>query len=390
MRLHRLYRYVGPADIATAARSRAGTRVRTTSELTAAYQRLDGRRDSLVCTYVVDAVGDLRIADRASEHVDCASGGPVMAAGELTLERDGSVSEITNLSTGFCPEVTSWPAVSHAFASVERAPSTWSYAFEFRRCGCGARVVLKDDDACPECDATLATTWNFERVSVRRGVWGEAPLGLAQWRGSLPKTPRHKHVELRGAKWRVDTIEEPAERDEDRVLALFDEAADDPGALFVVADGVGGTGGGRAMADALVDAFARERPRTVPAMHACVAALRAPGQAAFVAARLRANGSVVGIARGDTLLIACARGEWRELTEGQPRSHDARPAPFALAGCEALFACSDGLWKYVDRSVLEAMLDSDDAELPWRLVDAVRMRSGGLHDDVSAIFARRV
>lgn len=363
MRLHKLYRYVGPADIAIAARSRAGMRVGTSIELAAAYQRLGGRRDSLVCTYVVDTVGDLRVADRASEHVDCASGGPVLAAGELTLERDGSVSEISNLSTGFCPEVTSWTAVSHALASVERVPSSWSHAFEFRRCVCGARVVLKDDHACPECDATLATTWNFERGSVRCG-----------------------HV---GTQWRVDTIEEAGERDEDRVLALYDEAADDPGALFVVADGVGGTGGGRAMAEALVDAFSMERPRTVPAMNACVASLRAPGQAAFVAARVRANGSVIGIARGDTLLLVRANGAWHELSEGQPRSRDARPAPFALAGCESLFACSDGIWKYVDRSVLEAMLDSDDAELPWRLVDAVRTRSGGLHDDVSAICARR-
>lgn len=197
---------------------------------------------------------------------------------------------------------------------------------------------------------------------------------------------RNARVFLEGACWCVDVIEEASARDEDRTLALHDARA---GLLVVIADGVGGVGGGRAAAESLVDAVARERPSTVPAMQGCAAELRGPGQAAFVVARLRSNGSVVGIARGDTLLLVRAGGAWHELTEGQPRSHDVRPAPFALVGCEALFACSDGIWKYVDRRILEGMLDADDAELPWRLVDAARTRSGGLHDDVSAIFARR-
>jgi hypothetical protein len=198
---------------------------------------------------------------------------------------------------------------------------------------------------------------------------------------------RSGRVNLQDTPWRVDVIEEASSRDEDRTLALHDPRTDDAGLLVVIADGVGGVGGGREAAESLVDAVARERPSTVPAMHGCAAALRGPGLAAFVVARLRSNGSVVGIARGDTLCIARVRGEWCELTEGQPRSHD---APFALAGCDALFACSDGIWKYVDRRDLEAMLDADDAERPWRLVDAARTRSGGLHDDVSAIFARLV
>lgn len=367
MHAYPLYRYVGPSELAVAARSRSGARIESVAELVQTYRQLGGRRDALVCTYVVDDLGVLRIADRASEHVDCANGGPVLAAGELALEKDGTISAVTNLSTGFCPSEASWAAVAHALRSTGQTLDGFSHAFEFRRCACGARVVVKDDDTCPECDRVLPTSWNFESTSVQRA-----------------------HVLLEDAGWRVDVIEEASTRDEDRTLALHDPRTDDVGLLVVIADGVGGVGGGRAAAESLVDAVARDRPSTVPAMHGCVAALRGPGLAAFVVARLRSNGSVVGIARGDTLCIARARGEWRELTEGQPRSHDARPAPFALAGCDALFACSDGIWKYVDRRALEAMLDADDAELPWRLVDAVRTRSGGLHDDVSAIFARLV
>jgi hypothetical protein len=361
-----LYRYVGPRELAVAARGRSGARIGSRADLVEAHRRLGGRREALVCTYVVDDLGVLRIADRASEHVDCASGGPVLAAGELTIEPDGTISATTNLSTGFCPPASSWAALDHALRATGQALDGWSHAFEFRRCACGARVVVKDDETCPECDRVLPTDWSFERASVQRG-----------------------RVFLEDACWRVDVIEEASSRGQDRTLALHDPRTGDAGLLVVIADGVGGVGGGREAAESLVDAVGRDRPSTVPAMQACAAVLRGPGQAAFVVARLRSNGSVVGVARGDTLLLAHAGGGWHELTEGQPRSHDARPAPFALAGCDALFACSDGIWKYVDRRVLEAMLDSDDAELPWRLVDAVRTRSGRLYDDVSAVFARR-
>jgi hypothetical protein len=36
----------------------------------------------LVVTFAIDAKGSLRVADRRSEHVACAGGGPVLSAGE--------------------------------------------------------------------------------------------------------------------------------------------------------------------------------------------------------------------------------------------------------------------------------------------------------------------
>src|SRR5687767_7306606 len=111
MTLHRLYRYVGPVEIAERAREAPpGLAVTDAATLARAVAALASPRQArLTVTYVVDARGVLRIADRASEHVACAGGGPVMAAGELTLGFDTggpSVTAATNLSTGFCPEVS--------------------------------------------------------------------------------------------------------------------------------------------------------------------------------------------------------------------------------------------------------------------------------------------
>src|SRR6266542_3004531 len=64
-------------------------------------------------TFVVSLDGK----PRRSEHVDCAAGQPVRAAGEVLFARDGtgwSVSEISNQSTGYCPDPDSWPALAMA------------------------------------------------------------------------------------------------------------------------------------------------------------------------------------------------------------------------------------------------------------------------------------
>ncbi|MEZ4252975.1 MAG: hypothetical protein R3B99_32610 [Polyangiales bacterium] len=268
MQLHRLYRYVGPPDFALAARRRSGTPIASHEDAAAAFRALGGRHEPLVCTYVVDALGRLRLADRASEHVDCASGGPVLCAGELTLAPDGELLEANNLSTGFCPEPSAWPAFAAATEALGGALPTWSDAFDFRRCVCGARVVLKDDPSCAECERPLPEGWTFERALVRRGF-----------------------VTLGGARWAVDVIEEAAQRDEDRVRVVADSSAEDPSLWVALADGVGGTPGGRETAQTVVDRFATERPRDVPAMQRLLAACEVPGRASFVAARLRANGT---------------------------------------------------------------------------------------------------
>jgi hypothetical protein len=157
----RLYRYVGPAEILRAAAGQPrGLPIHDRSGL---VEWLASEGEAWA-TYAVDGEGTLLVAPRRSEHVGCAGGEPVRAAGELRAARDGEIEEISNLSTGYCPEVASWEA---ARAALDRAgiphPGAFTFSVEFRRCDrCGERNVVKDDHFyCSVCDAPLSAGWNF-------------------------------------------------------------------------------------------------------------------------------------------------------------------------------------------------------------------------------------
>jgi hypothetical protein len=167
----RLYHYVGPAAIlARVADHPAGTRVASTADLLA-WVRHTGQRpgtDGLVAaTFVVHPSGDLLVADRRSEHVACAGGGPVLSAGEMFFLVEGDrveVAEASNQSTGFCPEPGSWPAVAAALDQIGVAhPGRFTTEVVFRRCvGCGERNVVRDGwFVCGVCGAGLPAEWNF-------------------------------------------------------------------------------------------------------------------------------------------------------------------------------------------------------------------------------------
>src|SRR5215216_5413870 len=169
----RLYHYVGPAEIkARVAGCPAGTRVRSTADILA-WIRGTGQRpgtDGLVAaTFVIDASGDLLVADRHSEHVACAGGGPVLSAGEVFFDLSDAASgvrvdEITNQSTGYCPEPASWPAVRDPLDRAGLAhPGGFTRAVIFRRCtACGSRNIVKDGwYVCDVCGAALDRAWNF-------------------------------------------------------------------------------------------------------------------------------------------------------------------------------------------------------------------------------------
>ncbi|TDC89667.1 hypothetical protein [Actinomadura sp. 7K507] len=108
-------------------------------------------------TYVVDLEGVLRIAPRRSEHVACAGGRNVLAAGEITFE-GAAVTEVSNQSTGYCPDPDSWPAVADALdhARIQR-PDGFTTTFVFRHCPeCGELNVVKDEHyVCVFCDVEL-------------------------------------------------------------------------------------------------------------------------------------------------------------------------------------------------------------------------------------------
>ncbi len=169
--MSRTYRYIGPADLACPSQEPPQrTCVRQAQDvlrwMSETGQTLDAAR-SVVATFVVDTTGALWIADRHSEHVQCARGQDVLSAGEMTFtlnKGSAEVSAVTNQSTGYCPEPTSWTAVT---AALERTslphPSAFTTEFIFRSCpACGMTNIVKDGwFFCGVCDGVLPAPWNF-------------------------------------------------------------------------------------------------------------------------------------------------------------------------------------------------------------------------------------
>jgi hypothetical protein len=101
-------------------------------------QQIINDKNSIIATFVIDVDGLLWIADRHSEHVQCARGGEVLSAGEITftINTNGvDVLAVTNQSTGYCPEPESWTVVQTALDQAAlNHPSHFTIAFTFRRC----------------------------------------------------------------------------------------------------------------------------------------------------------------------------------------------------------------------------------------------------------------
>jgi len=118
-------------------------------------------------TFVVALDGMLRLASRRSEHVALAGGQDVLAAGEMAFapaETGWRVAEVTNQSTGYCPDPDSWPAVATALDRLGvRHPGGFTDKVVFRRCPtCGERNIVRDSDfTCALCNSALPTQWNF-------------------------------------------------------------------------------------------------------------------------------------------------------------------------------------------------------------------------------------
>ncbi|MEL6109843.1 MAG: hypothetical protein AAFU85_27860, partial [Planctomycetota bacterium] len=147
----RQYRYVGPAEIRDAAMdsSPAGTAIDCAEDLAwwIASQADEAQPDgSLIATFVIAVDGTLLLAPRRSEHVACAGGGPVLSAGEITFSTRPEVIEVSNQSTGFCPEPESWASVAEALDAIPvPRPDDFTTKVLFRRCqSCGERNLVKD------------------------------------------------------------------------------------------------------------------------------------------------------------------------------------------------------------------------------------------------------
>jgi hypothetical protein len=160
------YRYVGPADL-NATSGPGGRRIGCVADFAEWIAAQTPAELAEPFTFVVDTDGLLRLAPRRSEHVACAGGGSVLSAGEMSFHRESgrwTVEDVSNQSTGYCPDTSSWPAVAHA---LDRAglghPAHFTHEVVFRCCPhCHEHNIVREDDyVCVFCDAALPEDWNM-------------------------------------------------------------------------------------------------------------------------------------------------------------------------------------------------------------------------------------
>jgi hypothetical protein len=163
------YAYVGPgAILRLLERPAERWRLASPADVAAWLNTLDERtkRGAINLTFVVDCALTLWIADQRSEHVVCARGERVLAAGELSVEFKPAlrVSAASNQSTGYCPEPDSWDALASALdrAGLPR-PGGYTASYLFRRCERCASINLIKDAVfeCAVCEAPLSAEWNL-------------------------------------------------------------------------------------------------------------------------------------------------------------------------------------------------------------------------------------
>jgi hypothetical protein len=166
----RIYHYVAPSALGTLRRGEGGLHVRGHEPLKDWIIQGGGRKNAPAercATFIIDPLEQLWIADRRSEHVACANGGDVLAAGEITFEaaqRGVIATEITNQSTGYCPEPSCWDVVARMLDQLGiRRPDFFTAAFDFRRCDhCHFINLIKEQVfECAVCGKPLNRNWNF-------------------------------------------------------------------------------------------------------------------------------------------------------------------------------------------------------------------------------------
>ncbi|RKZ52683.1 MAG: hypothetical protein DRR16_20705 [Candidatus Parabeggiatoa sp. nov. 3] len=172
----KLYRYVGPNDLRELVSSEnCGTPIQRREDI---LNWLKSNRskipyyDDVMTTFIINTDGLLCLADRHSEHLVCAFGGAVLSAGEMRFLMTGDqveVIEVTNQSTGYCPEPESWPTVAQALDQLGLShPNGFSHEFVFRRClNCQAINIIKEKwFFCAICTSPLSQFWNLDEITL--------------------------------------------------------------------------------------------------------------------------------------------------------------------------------------------------------------------------------
>jgi hypothetical protein len=76
-----------------------------------------------------------------------------------------NVEQVTNQSTGYCPEPESWSAVASALEAIGvSAPEGYTTELLFRRCPRCSQINVVKDSAfeCAVCGSTLPSSWNLD------------------------------------------------------------------------------------------------------------------------------------------------------------------------------------------------------------------------------------
>ncbi|MQS11598.1 hypothetical protein F7Q99_04675 [Streptomyces kaniharaensis] len=163
----RAYRHVGPPELWNGG-GPGGRLLRTPAEFATWVGERTAAELAEPFTFVVDLAGPLRLAPRRSEHVACAGGALVLSAGEIGFRREGggwAAEEISNQSTGYCPDVASWPAVASALDRIGVSrPGGFTHEVVFRHCpGCERHNIVREGHfVCVFCDGDLPGHWNVD------------------------------------------------------------------------------------------------------------------------------------------------------------------------------------------------------------------------------------
>lgn len=172
--------------------------------------------------------------------------------------------------------------------------------------------------------------------------------------------------------------------------------------LFIVADGAGGISGGTQAVEWFVRG-ARQSAPTLASVDDCAELLQRLdaeiadtdecGETTGIVLVLNSNG-LFGASVGDSAAWLFAADDKMELTQGQTRKPFlgggmARPHRFEQRFSRGtLVVATDGLWKYTSLESIERTVRGGSAEkLAAELGELVRLRSGGLQDDVGIVTA---
>jgi hypothetical protein len=156
----KIYSYIGPENHLLLSKTASGGKIIRQSNDVAnwshATHQVPNRVGLIPATFVIDLDKNLRLADRRSEHVACAQGKEVLSAGEIFFAIDGEdieVIEISNQSTGYCPDPDSWLIVEEVLNQIGiRHPGRFTLEITFAVCQkCGQKNIVKGDRRCGNC-----------------------------------------------------------------------------------------------------------------------------------------------------------------------------------------------------------------------------------------------